>query len=420
MSNNPGRNLAFLTYYFPPVGGAGVQRAVYISRYLAERGWRIHVITAEPFEYPATDDTLGDYVHPGVEISRVSVFDHGAARVSDGDGHSDLVSTFGDRVKDYLRLPDGKVYSMFSFTKRLRQLHAEQPFDLVLTTSPPPSIHLAGSYAKKQLGIEWVADYRDVWYPGGFDIYPTTLHVELSKKMKTHFVRTADATVAVSESHRDDLSEIFSNQRDRIALIPNGFEESLFSSADDTGNETCSRRIGYAGTLNELTYIPEFFEMLCTVCSEREFKIEIRGVVYEEALKHLRSIDPEGKTIEIGRYVGHREVIRFRNECALNLVTLAPSDSLSATVPGKLYETLRSPRPLIVAAPKDSDCWRMAERFENTTLVDSSNVARSCEALSSLLDDPHSGIGVRPGIEKYSWENLAREYDSLLRGVIAG
>lgn len=419
MSKNPGKHLAFMTYYFPPIGGAGVQRAVYLSRYLAERGWRIHVITAEPFDYPARDDTLRELVHSDIEVSRVSVFEQGGGRVTGAEAHTDLVSTFGDRVKDFLRLPDGKVYSMFNFTKRLKQLNAEEPFDLVLTSSPPPSIHLAGAYARKQLGIPWVADYRDVWYPGGFDIYPTALHVELSKKMKARFVRTADATVAVTKSHQDSLSEAFSEHKDRIALIPNGFEESLFTSAGNIVDASVSRTIGYAGTLNELTYIPELFEILCEICSERGFKIEVRGHVYDIAIKHLRTIDPESEVILIRNYISHREVIEFRNRCALNLVTLAPSNSLSATVPGKLYEALRSPRPLIVAAPMNSDCWRLAERFENTTVIDAADIEASREALSSLLDIPSRGILARPGIEQYSWENLAHEYDSLLRGVIS-
>lgn len=38
----------FVAYYFPPLGGAGVQRTLKFVKYLPEFGWQPHVLTIQP------------------------------------------------------------------------------------------------------------------------------------------------------------------------------------------------------------------------------------------------------------------------------------------------------------------------------------------------------------------------------------
>src|SRR3977135_757110 len=38
--------------------------------------------------------------------------------------------------------------------------------DVVVTSSPPNCVHMAGLYLKLRYGLPWVADFRDPWIPG--------------------------------------------------------------------------------------------------------------------------------------------------------------------------------------------------------------------------------------------------------------
>jgi hypothetical protein len=47
-----------ITYYWPPSGGAGVQRWLKFAKYLPDFGWIPHIYTPENPEAPVLDESL--------------------------------------------------------------------------------------------------------------------------------------------------------------------------------------------------------------------------------------------------------------------------------------------------------------------------------------------------------------------------
>ena len=54
----PRRRVLVVSYHFPPVGGAGVQRVAKFARYLPESGWDVSVLQAANPSVPLRDETL--------------------------------------------------------------------------------------------------------------------------------------------------------------------------------------------------------------------------------------------------------------------------------------------------------------------------------------------------------------------------
>ena len=52
------KRVLFITYQFPPVGGAGVQRVTKFVKYLPDFGWQSSVLTVSKPSVPAYDDSL--------------------------------------------------------------------------------------------------------------------------------------------------------------------------------------------------------------------------------------------------------------------------------------------------------------------------------------------------------------------------
>ena len=52
------KKVLLITYYWPPSGGAGVQRVLKMGKYFQEYGWKPIIYTAENPAYPIIDESL--------------------------------------------------------------------------------------------------------------------------------------------------------------------------------------------------------------------------------------------------------------------------------------------------------------------------------------------------------------------------
>src|SRR4051812_15100894 len=69
------RRVLFISYAFPPVGGAGVQRVTKFVKYLPSQGWETTVLTVANPSVPAWDETLLKDVPEQTVIRRAKTFE---------------------------------------------------------------------------------------------------------------------------------------------------------------------------------------------------------------------------------------------------------------------------------------------------------------------------------------------------------
>src|SRR5438552_4094554 len=83
------RRVLFISYPFPPVGGAGVQRTVKFVKYLGEHGWQPSVLTVANPSVPVLDYSLAADVPAETIVCRARTLEPGygvKATVAGGDG----------------------------------------------------------------------------------------------------------------------------------------------------------------------------------------------------------------------------------------------------------------------------------------------------------------------------------------------
>jgi len=64
------KKVLVIVYYWPPSGGAGVQRWLKFVKYLPQFGWQPTVITTTNGDYPAIDESLSKEVPAGIKVIR--------------------------------------------------------------------------------------------------------------------------------------------------------------------------------------------------------------------------------------------------------------------------------------------------------------------------------------------------------------
>ena len=154
--------ILLVSLYWPPAGGPGVQRPLKLAGHLTGLGFDVHVLAPDDPKWVHRDASLR--VPEGVTVHRARNLGP-RARIP---GHE----LYGRRGLDRLRrratitargllAPDASVlWNATAIPAALRLVRRER-IDVVLTTSPPGSVHLVGAAVRARGRARWVADLRD-------------------------------------------------------------------------------------------------------------------------------------------------------------------------------------------------------------------------------------------------------------------
>ena len=69
------KKVLIITYYWPPSGGAGVQRWLKFAKYLPQFGWEPVIYTPENPEYPSEDHSFEKDIPAGIQIVRKPIWE---------------------------------------------------------------------------------------------------------------------------------------------------------------------------------------------------------------------------------------------------------------------------------------------------------------------------------------------------------
>src|SRR4029453_2715412 len=103
------------------------------------------------------------------------------------------------------------------------RLIRQHEIDVVLTTSPPPSVHLIGAATKAATGVPWVADLRDslLAHAHRQADNPAAVLKEKARAAVARLVaKRADAVVAVSDPIAEEMRGL--DPAGKVVTIQNG------------------------------------------------------------------------------------------------------------------------------------------------------------------------------------------------------
>jgi hypothetical protein len=220
------RRILVVAYFYPPCRDTGAHRPAALTKYLKRAGHDVTVVTTSAY------GALGDDLPAQVERTADAQLWRAKLR---GAQHIDALydaDTYSGRPHPLSKLivPEPLALAWTPFARRrARALHRSNPFDCVITTSPPESAHSAGA-ALRGRGAAWIADVRDAWtFEPLRPRFPTALQRRLDERLERRVLGGADVVVCVSEPAADDLRA--RGIADPI-LIRNGADPELLEAAD--------------------------------------------------------------------------------------------------------------------------------------------------------------------------------------------
>ncbi|MCC9137761.1 glycosyltransferase family 4 protein [Pontibacter silvestris] len=366
-------NILFISYYWPPSGGPGVQRGLKFIKYFPQAGINPTVLTVDEKQasYPLLDETFINEVPQDLEVYRTNTsepFEYykklsGKKEIPySGFANQKAKDTFVDKLFKFVRgnlfIPDARVGWNKHALKQADKLLQSSKYKAIITTSPPHSTQLIGLKLRKKHEIKWVADLRDPWT--NIHYYDQLQHTAIAKRIDERYelqvLEQADAIIVTSE----DTKRLFLNKPvnidpNKIHVIPNGYDEEDFKYPSEPPEDTFL--ITYTGTITENYNIDVFLKViahLMSVHSEINYRLRFVGKVSDGVKDKIEKAGVLGIT-EFIPYVPHDQAIQYLMKSTLLLLAIADVPSVYSNVPGKLFEYLAANKPIVCLGPVHSD-----------------------------------------------------------------
>jgi hypothetical protein len=395
------KRVLIITYYWPPSGGAGVQRWLKFVKYLRNYGWDPVVYTVENPEAPALDYSLEKDVPSGLEVIRRPIWEPYSfyrkfvglkkhEKISAGFLSESKQTGFTQKISVWLRgnlfIPDARKFWIKPSIRYLTNYLRNNTVDAIVSTGPPHTTHLIALGIKKRLGIPWLADFRDPWTSIDFynQLMLTTTADRRHRILEQKVLKAADRIVTVSWNWAKDFDALGAPH---TKVITNGFDPEDFPEVNNKKPD--SFLLTHIGSLNK-DRNPEFLWKILgeKVKGDENFrdKLRIRFIgktdfsVFESLERHGLSLCSE--KID---YVPHDEALSLSADSSVLLLLINDTPNSLGIIPGKVFEYLATRRPILCIGPRNGDSARIVSETNSGYAVNFGDEAVLNTALQELF-----------------------------------
>ena len=362
-----GLRALLVSYAFPPVGGAGVQRITKLAKYLPRFGIEPAVLTAANPSVPLSDESLLSDVPPDLVVLRARTLEpsYRAKRAVWRQYASSPRGGLARLAKSAL-LPDPQVLWQPAAHAVLAARIARKRDDVVLVSGPPFSQFLLAPLARSA-GLGVVLDYRDEWSTlrRTQEMVRSRLGDAVCRPLEGALLRRAHSVVTATEESRLELLARFPFlDASRVAAIPNGYDPADYP-AELPSPPVDRFVVTYAGTVFALTSARGLLGAVRRLHASvpelaRSLRLRFVGRVVETELDAFEGAQALG--VERIGYVPHSRVLLELAASHLTVCILDDVPGAERVYPAKLFELMRLGRPILTLAPPHSAAARLVEQ----------------------------------------------------------
>lgn len=434
------KKVLILTYYWPPSGGAGVQRWLKFVKYMRHYGWEPVVYTVENGELPVVDDSLQKDVPDGVTVLKTPIWEpYSIYKKFIGRKKEDKINAsflnenkkagLTEKISIWIRgnffIPDARRFWIKPSIVYLSDYIAKNNIRHVISSGPPHSMHLIALGLKKKFGeLKWIADFRDPWT--NIDFYEKLMLSSFADKkhhrQELSVLMHADKVTSVGQTMNDEFAAMYAQaggeETGKFNVITNGYDAADINLEGEIKDKKFS--VAHIGTLVKDRNPEVLWKVLSKLVKENtEFKkqLEIKLVgkidLYVKEQIIFYGLDRFVNKIE---YLPHDEVIREQQRSRVLLLLVNDTKNAKGILTGKFFEYMASGAPILAIGPVDGDLAKIM-KDTNSGLISGFDDEK---ALKKNIEAYFRGETItrnEVAISKYSRQELTRVLCTLLDGL---
>ena len=434
--------ILIITYVFPPAAYVGVHRTLKYCKYLGRHGWTPIVLAAKPTGATFVDENLLRQVPPEVVVHRTLDFDpskwedkltelklrrsmraasniHGEQAPVGVRPAAEAVGAFG-RLKQFIKTvlkdsPDSHIFWVpFAILRGVAILLTER-IDVIYSTTPPHSTHLAAYVLAKCFRKPYVLDFRDPWYVCGSVQSPGNkipALLKLETRAKRAIVRGAAKVICVSKGERDELRAEFPEaDHEHFTYITNGYDPQDLAPAGAVVDRSPRLSLIHAGTIYP-GIAGEFFEALRRLVetdpvTARLMQVQLLGDIASDYVDAVRLLESAG-IVEAHGVQPHARTLQMVQASDVPVILMGGTKFLPSHLPAKVFEYLHAGKPILAIAG-EGEVTEILRQSGLGIVVRPHSADSVADALRDLVADHAAGRLTRVPNESYirSFERAA-------------
>jgi glycosyltransferase involved in cell wall biosynthesis len=416
--------LLFLAHPFPPARAPACNRTWNIAKYLSRLGWDVTVVTLQASIRRNVDK------HEEEEIN-LKLKQEGICRILTDHrwrwllpeslncwnrGLGWLLGGACRKIARHLAIDNG-----IGWVKAAEQACSTlttSDVDVILATGSPFSAFSLAKRLSDRLGRPYVLDYRDPWTGNPHRALP--IRQAVIRKEARLLADCAAATV-VSPSWALAMDRRF-GLKQKLHVVTNGYDPEELACIEPYDFGHCA--IVYAGNFYPPKRVisPVMAALECLkkkmVGKDDEWYFHYYGDQEDHVREEAKRFGVIERIVLHGRIPRTQVLSALRGAGVAIVITMVHEDATiedSGMVTGKIFEAIGIGVPVLLIAPTGSDAKAVIE----TVGLGRAFTGHDIGGISSFLAEVISGQAVKPrDSDVYSWTNISKKLDSVLRGVI--
>jgi len=426
----------FISYYWPPSGGSGVQRCLKFVKYLPAFGWEPIVYTALNGEMPEQDQSLLREISPSLKVIKRPILEpYSLYKFFVGKSQSERINPnfftqrnggLKDKIAIWIRsnffIPDARMLWISPSVKFLTRFVQENKVDAIVSSGPPHSMHLIALGVKRHTGIPWLADFRDPWTNIDFykDLLLTPWADARHRKLEKLVLERADKVVMAGYTWAEELA--FVGDREVKPLL-NGYdpEDFLDTSQMPLDDKFTIVHLGMFSKGRNHEILWKAFRELSDENPEfsKDLSFRLYGKYDASAVEYMDKYSLQNNTV-FNLYVPHSEIVKIQASSRVLYLSINNTPNVKGIMTGKIFEYMAVKRPILCVGPEDGDASRIVMESKAGFVSGFDDLEKLKFNIRALYADYKSDklFEGAQDIEKYSRKSITGQLASFLNEIV--